>query len=76
MGSSESPSPYSIYTFSETSSDNATEEPPGILLSEFINKLSEVCYANSDESIIYVVDKASEELLYIYELEETLPSEK
>lgn len=64
-----------IFVFSEVYSDSATEENPKVLLSEFVKKLSNAYYANSDESKVYVVDKESGKLLYMYELEEMIPSE-
>lgn len=69
MGSTESPSPYSIYVYYES------EIKPNILLSEFIDNLSKAYYTSIDENTIYVVSKDSNELLYIYELEEVYTSD-
>lgn len=59
-----------LYIFSEKCSDNATEDNPKILLSDFINSLETEYYANSDETKIYALSKDSRKLLYIYEIEE------
>ncbi len=64
-----------LYVFTEIHSDNVTEIKPNILLSEFIDNLSKAYYTSIDENTIYVVSKDSNELLYIYELEEVYTSD-
>lgn len=64
-----------LYIFSEKCSDNATEDNPKILLSDFINSLETEYYANSDETKIYALSKDSRKLLYIYEIEENFSND-
>ena len=63
-----------LYVFSEVNSDNVLEENPDILLSEYISGLNQDFYVTKDETYVYAFNHYSEEVLFAYVLEETLPS--